>query len=138
MWKNSSILSEKEIKASFKGCLIQLLTNLHSQELKDSYFAELSSKNEPVASASNSGGTKLTNSSGDGKEVIQPPKSSKSKLKLKKKGGDEDPFVSDHEDNDKDGDSSKTILASASTKRTKSNDDQMEEVERSKRKKTVR
>jgi hypothetical protein len=33
----------------------------------------------------------------------QPPKASKSKLKLKKKGQDEDPFASDNEDNEKDG-----------------------------------
>jgi len=77
---------------------------------------------------------------GDGKVVEQPTKPSKPKLKLKKKGQAEDPFASDNEDNEKDeGPSTKAKTASAPTKRIrKPDDDQVDEGERPKKKKTLK
>lgn len=104
--------------------------------MKDAYFAEL---------RSNPAGQEASTQTVSGKEVEQAPKTLKSKLKLKKKSQNEDPFVSDDDDNEKDESpkelpSSKANIARAAPKKRirMSDDDQVEADQRSKRNKKVR
>lgn len=106
--------------------------------MKDAYFAELGSTK--VASGSNPAGEEVSTHTASGKEVEQAPKALKSKLKLKKKSQNEDPFASDDEANEKDErskdlPSSKLNVARTAPKKRKSDDEQVEADERPKRKK---
>jgi len=113
VWKNTAILSEKEIK-----------------ELKDAYFAEASSTTKPVASGSSPAVEELSGHAGAAK-AEQPSKPAKSKLKLKKKA--EDPFASDPEEG------GEAPIANEPIKRRRKADDiQVEEVERPKKKRAAK
>jgi hypothetical protein len=125
------------------------------QELKDAYFAELASGSairKPATSETNTAKEPTPGVSGHSKvEDANPEKAAKVKPKLKKKAQDDDFFASEEENNNAETDkteepskrkrapASKTNGSKANIKGVKKiNDDEDEEIERPKKKRTVK
>lgn len=121
------------------------------QELKDAYFAELASGPDVKKSATSETHTAKEPTpgvSGHSRVDANPEKAAKAKPKLKKKAQDDDPFASEEEDKNaeteepakrKRAPASKTDGSKANIKGVKKvNDDEDEEIERPKKKRTVK